>query len=101
MATLNPVLSRHRSAIEIVYEIMKVCNSGGNNKTAIMYHSNLNHEQLQRYLSRLSAQYLIDTDELGYYCLTEAGEQAFEQIEQVMQILRELGREAELVPVAD
>lgn len=101
MATLNPLLSQRRSAIEIVYEILKVCDNGRNNKTAIMYQSNLNHDQVKRYLQRLSKQYLIHSDALGYYHLTGYGKQAYEQVMQVMGILRELGREAEPAAVAD
>ena len=101
MATLNPVLSRRRSAIEIVYEILRVCSNGSINKTAIMYQSNLNHDQLQRYLQRLSEQSLIDTDNVGHYCLTRQGEQAYQQVAHVIGILREFGRPAEPVAMAD
>ena len=93
MAIVNPVLSRRRSAVEIVFEVLKSCRDGGVNKTSIMYLSSLNHEQLQRYLSRLAARGLIKTDDSGLFYLTLQGEEAFEQVLAVITILRDLGKE--------
>jgi len=42
------VMSARRSAIDIVHDILKVCNKGSINKTAIMYQSTLSYDQLKR-----------------------------------------------------
>ena len=95
MTIVNPVLSRRRSTVEIVFEVLKSCRDGGVNKTSIMYHSSLNHEQLQRYLSRLAARDLIKTDDLGLFHLTFQGEEAFDQVSSVINILRDMGKDME------
>lgn len=101
MTIVNPVLSRRRSTVEIVFAMLQSCSEGGVTKTSIMYHSHLNHEQLQRYLSRLAIRGLIDTDNAGHFYLTEQGEEAFEQVSSVISMLRDLGKDVELVPAGN
>ena len=96
----NPVLSRRRFAVEIVYEVLSACSDGVVTKTTIMYHSHLNHEQVQRYLTRLAARGLIETDGTGLFHLTPQGETAFEQVSSVVNILQGLGRDMDPAVVA-
>jgi predicted transcriptional regulator len=45
-------IGSRRSTVEIIFDILSVCSDGAN-KTAIMYQSNLSHDQLARYLTYL------------------------------------------------
>ena len=96
---LKPALGRRRSPLEIVYEILSACDNGGNRKTTIMYRSSLNHDQLQRYLHRLSAGDLIDLDEIGHFHLTPRGYDALEQVSGVVDMLKALASEPEPIAV--
>lgn len=49
--------------MEIVNEILSVCDNGEAKKTAIMYQSSLNYGQMRRYLGLLSDQDLIQRKE--------------------------------------
>ena len=78
-----------RSAVEIIYDIMSVCMSGGANKTAIMYRSNLSHDQLIRYLQYLSDQELLEKD-ASRFRLSDKGRDVLDEVSQVIQLLRGL-----------
>ncbi len=65
---------RRRTAVEIVHEILSVCDNGGARKTAIMYRCNLNFFQLKRYLSGLSDKKLIRESDAGTFQLTPKGQ---------------------------
>ena len=95
----NAVLGGRRSAIEIVHEILSVCDNGGVNKTAIMYRSNLSYDQLRRYLSLLSGQHLIERNEAGRFETTPSGEETMKQVSTVLGTLQELRRETKEAPV--
>jgi len=84
----SQVTGGRRSAIEIVHEILSVCDNGGCNKTAIMYRSNLSYEQLRRYLSLLSTQQLIDRNDVGHFQVTPRGRKTMRQMATVMRSLR-------------
>ena len=62
-----------RSNIEIVQDILLLCNKGGVRKTAMMGRCGLNHGQLRRYLSFLLDQGLLDTDGSGHFETTPNG----------------------------
>ena len=76
------------SAIEIVHDILSVCDNGGCNKTAIMYRSNLSYAQLRRYLSLLSTQQLIDKNDVGHFQVTPRGRKTMSQMASVMRSLQ-------------
>ena len=95
MTMFNPMLSKRRSTVEIVYDVLRSLSNGGVNKTSIMYFSSLNHDQLQRYLSRLAARNLIEIDDSGIYRLTPQGEETFDKVKSVISMLTDLGKEME------
>ena len=83
----SPVMGRRRSSMEIVHKILPVCTEGGCTKTTIMYRSNLSYHQLQRYLSLLSSQQLIDKDEVGHFQITVLGKKTMRQMARVIRSL--------------
>lgn len=86
----RPLIGGRRSTIEIVFDILTVCQRGGANKTAIMYRSNLSYDQLLRYLALLSEQEFLRRNDAGHFEVTEKGEQALGQVAGAMRILRDL-----------
>ena len=93
------VLNSRRSAIDIVHDILNLCNQGDINKTAIMYRSNLSFYQLKRDLSLLTEQHMIERDDTRMFRITLRGEKILEKIAEVTRSLRELS--LDLDPVAD
>ena len=61
------LMGRRRSAVEIVHEILALCNDGGLNKTAIMYRSNLSYDQMKKYLGASCEDDLLFKNDVGYY----------------------------------
>ena len=84
------ILNGRRSAIDILYDILAVCDNGGTNKTAIMYRGNLSYQQLQRYLTLLSERHLIAKNENGHFHTTPAGQETFKQVSKVRKSIRAL-----------
>ena len=87
-------LGSRRSKFEIVFEILTMCGNGGTNKTAVMYRGNLSYEQLQRYLSLLCTQGLLEKNQAKRFQTTEKGKGFLEQAEGVMNFLLQLQEEA-------
>ena len=83
------ILGSRRSTMEIVQDILSVCDNGGAKKTAIMYQSSLSYDQLRRYLSLLSEQDLIYKNEEGHFQVTPTGQRTLRQMSSVMRTLRE------------
>jgi predicted transcriptional regulator len=79
------VLGSRRSNLEVVYDILALCDNGGVGKTSIMYRANLSYKMLQRYLSSLSAHYLIQMDSAGKYQTTPQGQQVLGDINGVLR----------------
>jgi|TARA_B100000315_G_C14225124_1_gene428304 predicted transcriptional regulator len=93
-------LGGSRSAVEIVHEILSLCNNGGIHKTAIMYRGNLSDDQLRKYLSMLCGEELIAGDETGQFQITSGGQKILSRMANAMKTLRELRRELGNRPVA-
>ena len=89
----SSIMTGRRSSIEIVNEILSVCDSGSVNKTAIMYRSNLSYEQLQRYLSILSARELIEKNSGGQFQTTAKGQKTLKKVSRAIRSLRNLREE--------
>ena len=81
------IVGERRSAMEIVHDILSVCDDGGAKKTAIMYQSSLSYEQLKRYLGLLSDQDLIQRVEDGHYQMTPTGRKTLRQMSGVIKAL--------------
>ena len=82
-------IGSRRSAVEIIYEILSLCEGVGVKKTAIMYGSNLSHDQLVRYLSYLTDQGMIEARERRYR-LTDAGRTMLTEVAEVIDLVRGL-----------
>ena len=78
------ILGDRRSSIEIVHEILSVCDNGGAKKTAIMYQSSLSYDQLRRYLSLLTEQDLVRKNEEGHFQVTPTGLKTLRQMSGVL-----------------
>lgn len=70
----NQMKSRRRSSIDIVHDILKLCDGGGIKKTAIMYGGNMSYDQLRRYLSVLTRQKVVARNDDGNYQITAKGQ---------------------------
>lgn len=84
------LIGRRRSAVEIVHEILSLCNDGGLNKTAIMYRSNLSYDQLRRYLGALCDDSLLFKDMNGFFQVTATGSKVQRSMSSVMKAIRDL-----------
>ncbi len=83
----KPITGSRRSSIEIVREILAVCDGDEVNKTTIMYRSNLSYDQLRRYLSVLTEQDLISTHEDGRFGTTPRGHKMLKQASSLLKAL--------------
>ena len=90
------MIELRRSSIDIVHDILAVCDNGGINKTGIMYRSGLSYDQLRRYLSLLSNKQLIGRNQEGKFQVTPKGQQTLQRVANVVQGLRDLRIELEL-----
>ena len=82
------ILGGRRSTMEIVHEILSVCDNGGAKKTAIMYQSSLSYDQLRRYLSLLSDQDLVRKNEEGRFQVIPTELKTLRQMSGVLRVLR-------------
>ena len=95
----SPIMGSRRTSMEIVHEILSLCDNGGINKTAIMYRSNLSYDQLRRYLSALCEDDLIAKNERGLFEVTFTGRKALKRMSNAIHTLRHLRTEIEAQPV--
>ena len=83
-------MSRRRSNIEIIAEMLKV-GENGVGKTEIMYSVNMSYAQLQKYLKFLLNNGLVTKVEVGNPCVryhvTDKGTELLRSIENVLDIL--------------
>ena len=61
----NRIMSRRRSSIDILHDILNLCDSEGLKNTAIMHRGNLSYDQLRRYLTVLMRQGILPAMTLG------------------------------------
>ena len=79
-----------RSSVEIVHDILSLCDNGGVNKTAIMYRGNLSYDQLRRYLYTLCEEALVAKTETGRYQITSEGHDTLQRISVAIETLRDV-----------
>ena len=84
------LMGRRRSAVEIIQEILSLCNDGGLNKTAIMYRSNLSYDQLRKYLSALCDDGFLCKNVDGYFQITSNGTKVLKGMTNTVKTLRNL-----------
>ena len=93
----NRIMSRRRSSIDILHDILKLCDSEGIKKTAIMYRGNLSYDQLRRYLAVLTRQEIIAKNAAEEYQITRRGMHTLRRVSTVVELLKDLN--AELDPM--
>ena len=81
------------SSIDILHDILKLCDNGGVKKTAIMYRGNLSYDQLRRYLSALCDEALITRTDIGKYQITSEGQNTLQRISTPIKTLRDVREE--------
>jgi len=83
-------LNQRRSNIEIIAEMLRVGENGAG-KTEIMYSANMSYAQIQKYLSFLISQDLVDRVEVGNpvvtYQVTDKGLKLLKNIENIIEML--------------
>ena len=83
-------VSRRRSNIEIIAEMLKVGENGAG-KTRIMYNANMSYKQIQKYLGFLMGEGFIDKVEVGNtsvtYKVTDRGLKLLNSINNIMEML--------------
>ena len=66
----------YREKIDIMAKILQAASNANAKKTQIMYHANLNHKVLQKYLKEMVQASLLKFEKtLGCYVLTENGKE--------------------------
>ena len=65
LAMLNVEAGPRRSTIDIIHDILSLCDKGQVDETGVMRRCRLSHAQLQRYVSFLSAKGLIRNNDSG------------------------------------
>ena len=83
----NQIRTRRRSSIDIVHDILRLCDNGGVKKTAIMYGGNLSYDQLRRYLTVLTSQEVVARNGEGNYQITKKGQNTLRQVATVSGVL--------------
>ncbi len=81
------VRGSRRSSMEIIQQILKICDKGGVNKTSIMYKGNLSYDQLQRYLGLLSSQELLHRAQEGRFTTTPKGQGTLRHLSELLEDL--------------
>ena len=84
------LMGRRRSAMEIVHDILSLCNDGGLNKTAIMYRSNLSYDQLRKCLAALCDDSLLFKDDDGFSQVTSNATKVLESMANAVKTLWDL-----------
>lgn len=87
----EPKAERHRSKVDIVYDILVSAMSGGAKKTHILYRANISSTQVENYFSALLAHNLLekafDIDENNIYRTTERGMRFIECCEELRSLI--------------
>jgi predicted transcriptional regulator len=95
----NRIMSRRRSSIDILHEILMLCDNGGVKKTTIMYRGNLSYDQIRRYLTVLTTREIVARNDAGDYQVTAKGQQILSRVSSVVGVLSDL--RTELVAESD
>jgi len=82
-------VSRRRSDIEIIADMLKVGENGAG-KTEIMYSANMSYSQIQKYLGFLVGQGFIDKMNIGNPCVTYQVTDSGLKLLQTINTLREM-----------
>jgi predicted transcriptional regulator len=87
----EPKTERHRSKVDIVYDILVSATGGGAKKTHILYKANISSTQVESYFSALLAHNLLakahDLDGNNVYRTTEKGMRFIECCEEIRSLI--------------
>jgi predicted transcriptional regulator len=87
----EPKIERHRSKVDIVYDILVSAMSGGAKKTHILYKANISSTQVENYFSALLAHNLLekahDLEGNNVYRTTEKGMKFIECCEEIRSLI--------------
>lgn len=88
---IEPRLERHRSKVDIVYDILVSAQGAGAKKTHILYRANISSTQVENYFSALIAHNLLshgkDMDGHAVYQTTERGRRFIECCDEMRSLI--------------
>ena len=82
-----------RSSMEVVHDVLSVCNLEPSTKSTVLRRTRLNPKQLNRSLPLLSTNELITQDEDGCYHLTLAGQRLLKRVSRTIRAMRRFEQE--------
>ncbi|HEX7033632.1 MAG TPA: winged helix-turn-helix domain-containing protein [Nitrososphaera sp.] len=101
----EPRIERHRSKVDIVYDILVSAMGGGAKKTHILYKANISSTQAESYFSALLAHNLLenalDIDDNNIYRTTEKGMRFIECCEEIRSLIGIVMNNRRIDPMSD
>jgi predicted transcriptional regulator len=98
-------IERHRSKIDIVYDILVSAMGGGAKKTHILYKANISSTQVENYFSALLAHNLLeratDIDGNNIFRTTEKGMRFIECCEEIRSLIGLVMNNRRVDPMSD
>ena len=82
-----------RSSMEVVHDVLSVCNLEPSTKSAVLRRARLSPKQLSRYLPLLLTNELINQDEDRCYHLTLAGQRLLKRVSRTIRVMRRFEQE--------
>ena len=84
-----------RSEVEVIQEILSICENGGVTRAIIKVRSRLSLTQLGKYLNLLSKNGLIRREPVGFYHNTDTGQQMLKRTSRAIGTIHRLEQELE------
>lgn len=101
----EPRVERHRSKVDIVYDILVSAMGGGAKKTHILYKANISSTQVESYFSALLDHDLLeralDIDGNNIYRTTEKGMKFIECCEEIRSLIGLVMNNRRIDPMSD
>ncbi|HXG07871.1 MAG TPA: winged helix-turn-helix domain-containing protein [Nitrososphaera sp.] len=101
----EPRIERHRSKVDIVYDILVSAMGGGAKKTHILYKANISSTQAETYFSALLVHNLlektVDIDDNNIYRTTEKGMKFIECCEEIRSLIGIVLNNRRIDPMSD
>ena len=98
-------IERHRSKVDIVYDILVSAMGGGAKKTHILYKANISSTQVENYFSALLAHNLLeratDIDGNNIFRTTEKGMRFIECCEEIRSLIGLVMNNRRIDPMSD
>ena len=101
----EPRNERHRSKVDIVYDILVSAQGAGAKKTHILYKANISSTQVENYFSALIAHNLLlhrkDLEGHGVYLTTEKGRRFIECCDEMRSLIGIVMNNRRIDPMSD